>query len=285
LQQKRGRDTFIKIPIDQRSQELMNPKKRRLTVAIVGLIFLIGLVAYAYWRIRFNPNILWEIVESCVTQNRAGRLMAGSCVAVDQQEHVAILHSITARSEFLLVPTTRVTGIEDPYVLSPSAPNYWALAWTAAQRYLPADVARDRTRIGLAINSVKSRSQNQLHIHISCIKHSVTAVLDANQDGISTSWSPPTIELEGRDYRALRIRGPNLGSNNPFRLLTSIPQASQHMGAHTLVLVGALWDGGKQQGFYLLDDFTHETVDNVDDAYGEDLLDENCRSSVALMQR
>jgi len=48
------------------------------------------------------------------------------------------------------------------------------------------------------------------------------------------------------------------------------------MGAHTLVLVGASWDHGKQSGYYLLDDVAHDGGDEVDRGHGEALLDEDC---------
>ena len=54
-----------------------------------------------------------------------------------------------------LVLTTRVTGIEDRLVLSPEAPNYWALAWRA-RRYVDQRAARTlgRDDLSLAVNSV-----------------------------------------------------------------------------------------------------------------------------------
>jgi CDP-diacylglycerol pyrophosphatase len=251
-------------------------RRRILFVTIISLATLLAAIAYAYWRAQSNPNVLWTVVQSCVAQEQEGHILGGSCVAVDDHDRVAILRSIEGREQFLLVPTNRVTGIEDHSILDPAAPNYWALAWAAAERYLPSDVTKDRTRIGLAINSQYGRSQNQLHIHISCIKPSAARILDKRQPPIGSSWSAPVIVLGGHGYRALRIQGRDLGATNPFRLLAGIPDAAQHMGAHTLVLVGAMWDRGKQPGYYLLDDVAHQGGDDVDRGHGEALLDEDC---------
>ena len=202
--------------------------------------------------------------------------MPSVCVAVDPRNQVAILRSIEGREQFLLVPTIRVTGIEDPYLRSQSAPNYWELAWEAAQRYLPESVTKDRKRIGLAINSVYGRSQNQLHIHISCINADAARILDAEQNKIGKGWSAPVIELGSHTYRAIRIPGRNLDGVNPFHLGVQLPEASQRPGVQTLVLIGTTWDSGKSPGFYLLEDFAHETTDDFDKGHGEALLDENC---------
>jgi CDP-diacylglycerol pyrophosphatase len=254
----------------------MNVRYRVLVGILIGVVALICVIGYAYLRAVSNPNALWVIVQSCVTQAQSGRLMPGSCVAIDQPDQVAILRSIEGRNQFLLVPTRRVSGIEDPYILEPSAPHYWSLAWAAAERYLPPGVRKDRTRIGLAINSVYGRSQAQLHIHISCIKQNTIDVLETVQRQIGPTWSAPAIELGGHDYRAMRISGKTLGSADPFQLAIKIPGAAGHMGAHTLVLVGASWDNGAHAGFYLLDDVAHTIGDDVDRGHGEALLDENC---------
>jgi CDP-diacylglycerol pyrophosphatase len=255
----------------------MNTRYRILAFILGGVVLLICVIGYAYFRAESNPNALWVIVQSCVSQAQAGHLMPGSCIAVDQHDRVAILRSIEGREQFLLVPTIRVTGIEDAYVLKPAAPNYWALAWTAALRYLPADVSKDRTRIGLAINSEYGRSQNQLHIHISCIKRSTADILRGAQGQIGSTWSAPAIVLGEHTYRAMRISGLTLGVVNPFALAEKIPGASQHMGSHTLVLVGAAWDDARP-GFYLLDDVAHQEDDTFDRGHGEALLDEDCSS-------
>lgn len=254
----------------------MNTRRKVIIGVLGGVVVLIGVIGYAYLRAESDPNALWVVVQSCVSQAQSGHLMPGSCVAVDQRDHVAILRSIEGREQYLLVPTKRVTGIEDPYVLEPSAPNYWVLAWSAALRYLPTDVRKDRTRIGLAINSVYGRSQNQLHIHISCIKPSATSVLDSMQQRIGSAWTAPIVPLGGHAYRAMRISGETLGAANPFALAAKLPGAAGHMDAHTLVLVGTAWDKGTHPGFYLLDDVAQGTGDDADRGHGEALLDEDC---------
>ena len=60
-----------------------------------------------------------------------------------------------AKTQFLLIPTRRLAGIEDPLVGTAALPNYWRVAWAArgwvfqrAQKELPRDA------IGMAINEL-----------------------------------------------------------------------------------------------------------------------------------
>lgn len=76
--------------------------------------------------------------------------------------------------QYLLMPTAKITGIESPQVLQPDTANFFALAWQA--RHFMADKLGkpiDDAAISLAINSEYGRTQNQLHIHISCLQPAV----------------------------------------------------------------------------------------------------------------
>jgi CDP-diacylglycerol pyrophosphatase len=107
-----------------------------------------------------DPDALWKIVhDNCVP-----------CALVDLQEGDAkgyvVLKDLVGATQYLLIPTARVSGIESALLLAPEAPNYFADAWRergyterAAQHPLP------RQAISLAINSAFGRSQNQLHTH------------------------------------------------------------------------------------------------------------------------
>src|ERR1700723_3475452 len=82
-----------------------------------------------------------------------------------------VLKDITGIAQFLLIPTARISGIEDPEILDPQATNYWDAAWRAryfVDERLPTSLPRDA--VSLAINSSVGRTQDQLHIHIDCIR-------------------------------------------------------------------------------------------------------------------
>jgi CDP-diacylglycerol pyrophosphatase len=222
-----------------------------------------------------NPDALWHIVHDQCAPDMATKHMPAPCEAVDLAGAYAVLKDIHGATQLLLIPTDRITGIEDPLILAPGAKNYWQDAWAARpifQRRAPKPVPRED--LALAINSKYGRSQNQLHIHIDCIQPDVRAALKANEARIGRNWALLDIDLAGHRYRARRLEGADFGSANPFRLLAQDPQARADMGRETLVAVGMTFAGGKP-GFILLSDQANPLLGNI--GHGEDLLDPACK--------
>jgi len=196
-----------------------------------------------------NPNVLWNIVhDKCVPAAESGK-GPGDCTKVDLAGHGAVLKDRDGAYQYLLIPTNRVTGIEDPLVLAPDAPNWFAEAWDA-RNYLEATVGHDvpRDAISLAINSTRARSQNQLHIHIDCLTPRVRDALRANPP--SENWEIYPTELSDDTYYARRLQGAEL-RENPFPLVAdAVPGARADMGDQTIAVVGASFPSGP--GFVLL---------------------------------
>lgn len=256
----------------------MRPRRRVWIAALAAFVVVAGVSIVIFWRALENPDELWAVVQSCVAAKKHGHTLRAGCLSVDVKNEVAILPGIFGRYHYLAVPTIRVTGIEDPQVKDPRLPNYWALAWSAAYRYLPKRATNHVADIGLAINSVSGRTQNQLHIHIACVQPVIRQTLAADEHEIGATWAKPIIRYGTQDYRVMRVDSPTLATANPFFLLQKLPGASDNMGLHTLVVTGATWDHGSKSGFYILDDYAHDTDAGPDGGHGEDLLDENCRS-------
>jgi len=202
------------------------------------------------------------------------------CLKVDLsggiEKGFAILKDPRGVAQFLLVPTTRISGIESPFILDPNATNYFAAAWES-RKFLETALGRSLRRdgIGLAINSVLSRSQDQLHIHIACVHADVLQALDRDQKQIGYQWALFKPPLLGRNYAAIWVSGEDLSSSNPFRLLAeSLPRAEREMANRTLVAIGLTRTDGTK-GFVILTDQVNK--ENGDLANGEDLLDDTCR--------
>jgi CDP-diacylglycerol pyrophosphatase len=228
-----------------------------------------------------NPDALWEIVsEKCVPDQQQHH-DPSPCAEVDLASGVArghvVLKDLEGATQFLLIPTARVAGIESPALLAPGAPNYWAPAWRA-RRFVIARAHRrlPRDAIGLAVNSVKARSQNQLHIHVDCVRPDLRRYLARHAARLSRHWSRLKLEFNGRRYLALRLASPDLRGVDPFRLLArGIAAARRDMADWTLVAVGA-----KSGGFVLL--AGHVDAATNDDGSGEDLLDHSCALARAV---
>jgi CDP-diacylglycerol pyrophosphatase len=225
-----------------------------------------------------DPDALWKVVHDKCVPDQEQNGDPAPCALVDLREHAkgcVVLKDLVGATQYLLIPTARVSGIESPLLLAPEAPNYFADAWRersyterAAQHPLP------RQAISLPINSAFGRSQNQLHIHIDCIRADVRAVLQRQLADIGDSWAPLSGPLSGHHYRAMRVLADALDGTNPFTLLADgIPGARMAMDAQTLVVVGAEFAGGSP-GFIILTDQVN--LANGDHASGEELQDHGC---------
>ena len=153
---------------------------------------------------------------------------------------------------WLLVPDVEVTGIEDSRVLVPPVVAFWSHGWRVGEDLLPG------RRLALAINSKGGRSQDLLHIHISCLDPKLAATLAAA--AVGPGWTA-VLTLDGHAYRARRTAALE---PSPFLLLQELPGARDDMAAQSLAVTPA--PGG---GFLLL-------AESAADAEAEELLDESC---------
>ncbi|HUN40157.1 MAG TPA: CDP-diacylglycerol diphosphatase [Acetobacteraceae bacterium] len=240
-----------------------------MTRTILWLILASGISLTAH---AANPSALWHVVHDRCVPDEQMHDDPAPCRAVDIGAGYAVLKDIVGNTQYLLIPTARVGGIEDKAILAPYAPNYFAQAWQAAA-YLRERIGRDipRTDIALAINSVHGRTQNQLHIHIDCIRPDVQKTLEQYKATIGPDWAAFPEPLVGQRYRAMRLVQPELGGTNPFRLLAKVVPQPQ-MGSNTLVLVGA--EFGNKPGFILLDGRADPAAG--DTGSGEALQDHSC---------
>jgi CDP-diacylglycerol pyrophosphatase len=202
--------------------------------------------------------------------------------ALNLQRGYAVLADSKGGAHFLLIPTLILSGIEDPALLHEQIPNYFAAAWLARGR-LDAVVGHQlrRDAIGLAINSSIARGQDQLHIHIECLRPAVYRALhSAAAQGIGNHWVP--FAIEESPFNALRLTGQDLGDANPFILLADGLHAAKHsIGEYTIVVAGMEFKEGP--GFMVLAGRTPARAQvllgirrNGQVAPGETLLDASC---------
>ena len=219
-----------------------------------------------------HPNALWHLVhDMCVPDMQAGG-NPQPCAAVNLSGGYAVIKDVRGTTHYLLVPTARITGIESPDLLQPGSPNYFEAAWGERSLFeKSAGHPVPREEVGLAVNSIYGRSQNQLHIHIDCVQPAVQAALAERQAEIGPRWTHLSFSLMGHRYQARWIDGQDLGANDPFKLLARAdPAARVDMGRETLVLIGASRRGAP--GFIALAD--RAGPDNI--GHGEELLDHRC---------
>ncbi len=219
-----------------------------------------------------DPNALWTIVNGQCVPDQRNNGDPAPCALVDldggEPRGYAVLKDLVGTTQYLLIPTERVPGIESPQILAVDAPNYFADAWRA-RSFVEQRAGRELPRdwLSLAINSADARSQDQLHIHVDCVRADVRQALTVHADDVGATWRPFPETLAGQQYRAMSIRVEELEAVNPFRLLADGLPAGDTMGAQSLVVVGNTGADGRP-GFVLLAGRT-----DAGSGHGEDLQD------------
>jgi CDP-diacylglycerol pyrophosphatase len=240
---------------------------RRVAAAVAVALAVAGCTPSA----AADPNALWDIVNGQCVPNQRNNGNPAPCAQVDADAGYAVLKDLVGATQYLLIPTERIPGIESGQITAPDAPNYFADAWRArsfveqrAGRTLPRDW------VSLAINSSAARSQDQLHIHIDCVRADVHQMLVSHAGDIGPAWQPFPVALAGQRYRAMALWDPDMNGANPFRLLADSLPPGEAMGDQTLVAVGITGAEG-QRGFVLLAGRADDT--DPGSGHGEDLQD------------
>ena len=232
--------------------------------------------------VHANGQVLWSIVNGKCVPDQQANGKPDPCTEVSIGSGVdagyAVLKDRVGVSQYLVMPTRLITGIEDPQLLAPGATNYFAPAWRV-RRLVDQRLGTTLTRddVGIAVNSIYGRSQDLLHLHVDCLRIDVRDDLHRRLASLGRGWSAP-ITLAGHGYYALRIHGDDSVPTDPFTALAKglkVPPAE--MGAWTLVLAGATFSDGP--GFVLL--AARADPASGYDGSGESLQDHQCAGHVA----
>lgn len=214
------------------------PANRALGVAVLLLALLLaGLALY-----RYNAGALWRIVQR---QCQPGYLRSGDpapCRVLDPVQGYALLQDRKGGVHELLIPTRRIAGIESRVLQKPETPNYFWLAWQArgvlsiaAARPVP-DAA-----VAIAVNSQYGRSQNQLHLHIACLRPDIRQQLAV----AGSRWSERWIRywLLGHNYYLRTLTEAQLADQSVFvRVAKELAESGQAKGSYGIALA-QLQDG------------------------------------------
>jgi CDP-diacylglycerol pyrophosphatase len=162
----------------------------------------------------------------------------------------AVLADRKGGAHLLLIPTRTIRGIESPDALAPGSFNYFDAAWQS-RHALDAVVGHPlaRSTVGMAVNQIRARSQDQMHIHMSCLGRRAFNVLQAEAERVGTVWTD--IWIGDWHYHAMRIPGSQLGPVNPIALLADMLVSAQElMGEFTILVAGMEFRDGP--GFMIL---------------------------------
>lgn len=203
-----------------------------LVVALPSIVFIY----------RDNSDALWQIVSRQCVPNQQQSQRPAPCQQVNLPQGYVLLKDRVGELQYLLIPTAKITGIESPALLSPQTPDFFSFAWqhrTLLSRKFGADIPN--SYLSLAINSEYGRTQNQLHIHLSCLRNDVRQTLLDQQSQLRTAWQPLT--LANHPYWVRTLTEKELANPTLFkRISVELPGGAQEMG-HRGVALTALGDG------------------------------------------
>jgi len=244
---------------------------------LVATCLIVGLIAFGGGVER---HVLWPVVGACIADYRATGA-SFPCLAVDLSGGVdrgaVVLRPPIGPPDTILSPTRKVVGIEDPWLQSPAAPNYFAAALRA--RWLVSGPKGQAPRMGdiaLAANSRFARTQDQLHIHIGCaaprIRRALRLAAGSLKVGEWTQFGPLAADAT---LWAMPTGQSDLAQIEPFRLAAQ-RFAGEDLGRLTIAVVGTR---GTDR-----DELTLLVAEDAGSADGpqfsaEDVVDSRCRTS------
>lgn len=250
----------------------MNLRRNRYYLLLLLLVIAtIGVGVYYKILPKGNPDALWHFISQKCVPGQQQRGQPAPCQEVNLAGGYVVFKDMNGPLQYLLMPTEKITGMESPELLQAQTPNFFNDAWQerhylAEKRGAPIP----DSALSLAINSVSGRTQNQLHIHISCLRPDVRQQLDGEAAVLANTWHPLEEPLMGHPYLAKRITAAELAAQSPFLMLArEVPSAAQNMGHFTLAMV-PLADGG----FALLAGERNLLRGNM--ASGEEIQDHSC---------
>lgn len=229
----------------------------------VGVTAAVALVlALALWAAlaeRTRRSALWRILsESCVPAAQQSGQGTGRCAEVSLAGGPARGHAVLkdrqGALQYLVMPLRKSTGIEDVELLSPEAPNLWAVAWRA-RRWMEVSrgAAVTREAVSITVNSFWGRSQNQLHLHVSCVRPDLKAVLETlaaawPDVAADAAWVPLAGGWLGHPYEVRQVLADDLDDIDVFK--EAARGRSAPMARLGLAAVATRFHG--RDGFWLL---------------------------------
>lgn len=196
--------------------------KKKCGIALVIMLVLF----YGLYHILSHRGVLWNIVnERCGTSLDTRH----SCLVIQRKAGFVVLRDLNGPVQTLLIPTIKITGIEDQMLLDPSARNYFYDAWS--YRYILNQENRrviDPKYLSFSVNSLYGRTQDQLHIHASCLKPDVYELISRYRTQIGSAWTTLPEKIFGHTYIAQKIKLNDLKSVQPFQQLKMYAQDRHH---------------------------------------------------------
>ncbi|MGP1938976.1 MAG: CDP-diacylglycerol diphosphatase [Arsenophonus sp. ET-DL9-MAG3] len=190
----------------------------KLLLKIFFILTLFILIYLVY--IKINNNKLWETInKQCISQFKNNTLKS-PCIKFDKQHKYVIYKDIKGKLHYLLLPLDRISGIESSILQQKNTENYFILAWQNREHFIKISKKPINEQfLSLAINSKYGRTQDQLHIHLACLKHEVFQKIKENEDILTNNWQPLKKRINNHQYIAIKVSWLDINKISPFNYL------------------------------------------------------------------
>ncbi|OON38506.1 CDP-diacylglycerol diphosphatase [Izhakiella australiensis] len=217
---------------------------RKPLVIVFCIVILLAIGAGSFQALTFHKNsdALWRIISQQCIPDQVEHHNPAPCRNVDLRNGFVVMKDRNGPLQFLLMPTERISGIESTQLLHPAKTNFFAEAWYA-RHYAEELYGKplNSAVFSLAVNSPWGRSQDQLHIHISCLRPDIRQRLDALAPQLDSRWRKE--KLDQHEWLIRTVTRDEFNRKSPFIYLANgVPGAWEEMG-HYGIAVASLNDG------------------------------------------
>lgn len=230
----------------------MRPDRMVFAVALLATTIVAATVGTA--GADFLPrSALWTVVRSCVLA-KASLGTSFPCLEVSPpsagEPGFAVIRAPGQATHIIVTPTDQITGIESPLLLQPQAGGYWRAALAARRFVVEASIGpASLDSVGLALNSERTRSQDQLHIHAECVRPDVLQAIRAQSGEIGPAWRPLPHTVDRERLFARTVTSATLAHDNLFALLAELPGIRGDLSHVTALVVPS---GIEPDRFYVM---------------------------------
>ena len=245
-----------------------------LIVAVTILVLSAGAIADESGR-----GLLWRVVQTCM----ANHYVTGGafpCLQVETASGAAsgyvVLRAPLEDTHVILTPTVRTIGIEAERLRASGAPDYFQDAWSI-RHFVTDGLTRQPARddIAMAVNSKPGRSQDQLHIHVDCIRPAVKQSLERQAASLHLQgWTQISILPHAPRYWAMPLARDDLTGVNVFKIVASGLKIDPDRMDDTTIVVAGSGAVSDRPGFIIL--ARQRVSHSRDEAHGEALLNHSC---------